>query len=210
MLLSLCRVSFGCHWRFNCSVCLPTAAVAVALKEAKQPEFRTYMERVKSNAAELARCLKEAGFKIATKGTSNHIVLWDARNTGLSGAKLEKLLEMVDIYVNKNTLPTDTSALNPGGVRLGTLAMTTRGVRRTGVRKIAEFITRTVRVGQEITSAITSGSDTASPMKLKEFLNMAQGGSFATKLAQIKEEVHAFTADLPLPTPPLAGDRVEF
>lgn len=186
-----------------------TAAVAVALKEAKQPAFSAYMKRVKSNAVELARCLKAEGFTIATKGTSNHIVLWDARDTGLSGAKLEKLLEMVDIYVNKNTLPADTSALNPGGVRLGTLAMTTRGVRCAGVREIAEFITRTVRVGQEIQTACAhSGPNDTSSVKLKEFLEMAQREGFATRLAQIRDEVHAFTADLPMPSPPMARGPV--
>jgi glycine/serine hydroxymethyltransferase len=174
------------------------------------------MKQVKSNAALLARCLKAAGCTLATGGTSNHIVLWDARNTGLSGAKLEKLLEMVDIYVNKNTLPSDTSALHPSGVRLGTLAMTTRGVDHAGVRRIAQWILRAVQIGQEI-EGIKPMSGTGidgvgggllqwadplgTPLKLTEFMQRAQQRDIATRLAKIKAEVNAFASDLYMPGP---------
>jgi glycine/serine hydroxymethyltransferase len=192
------------------------AAVAIALKEAQQPAFSAYMKQVKSNAALLARCLKAAGCTLATGGTSNHIVLWDARNTGLNGAKLEKVLEEVDVYVNKNTLPSDTSALHPSGVRLGTLAMTTRGVDSTGMRKIAQWILRTVQIGQEIEGIeLMSGGGVdevggglllradplKTPLKLTEFMKRAQQRNIATRLAQIKAEVNAFASDLYMPGP---------
>jgi glycine/serine hydroxymethyltransferase len=196
--------------------CGYVAAVAVALKEAQQPAFSAYMKQVKSNAALLARCLKAAGCTLATGGTSNHIVLWDARNTGLSGAKLEKLLEMADIYVNKNTLPSDTSALHPSGVRLGTLAMTTRGVDSAGMRKIVQWILRTVQIGQEI-EGIKPASGVGveevgggllqltdplkTPPKLTEFMERARQQDVATRLAQIRAEVNAFASDLYMPGP---------
>lgn len=74
------------------------AALAVALKEAARPEFKTYIKQVKSNAQALADSLVKRGYTIVTGGTDNHIVLWDARPTGLTGSKLEKVLEKVKIY----------------------------------------------------------------------------------------------------------------
>lgn len=80
------------------------AALAVALKEASLPEFKLYIKQVKSNAVALAKSLQEFGYDIVTGGTDNHLVLWDARRTGVSGAKLEKILERCEISVNKNTV----------------------------------------------------------------------------------------------------------
>jgi glycine hydroxymethyltransferase len=97
------------------------AALTVALKEASTEEFKEYIKQVKKNAVVLANTLIELGYEIVTNGTENHLVLWNARSTGISGAKLEKLLEMCEISVNKNSVIGDTSALNPSGVRLGFL-----------------------------------------------------------------------------------------
>ena len=80
------------------------AALAVALQEAATPEFKQYIQQVKANAAALAEALQSLGYDIVTGGTDNHLVLWDARRTGVSGAKLEKILERCEISVNKNTV----------------------------------------------------------------------------------------------------------
>eukprot|EP00978_Attheya_sp_CCMP212_P037411 scaffold175957_cov60-Attheya_sp.AAC.8 len=104
------------------------AALAVALKEASTESFTKYAEQVILNAQALGRGLVERGHVLATGGTDNHLLLWDVRSTtGLTGSKVEKLLDMVSMTTNKNSIPGDTSAMNPGGVRLGTPALTSRG-----------------------------------------------------------------------------------
>lgn len=80
------------------------AALAVALQEASTPEFKQYIKQVKANAVALAGALQSLGYDIVTGGTDNHLVLWDARRTGVSGAKLEKIMERCEISVNKNTV----------------------------------------------------------------------------------------------------------
>jgi glycine hydroxymethyltransferase len=82
------------------------AALAVALGEAAQPDFKHYIRAVRANAKALAAALQALDYDIVTGGTDNHLVLWDARRTGLSGAKLERVLELCDISVNKNTVAT--------------------------------------------------------------------------------------------------------
>jgi len=175
-------------------------ALAVALKEAATPEFAAYIKQVKENAAALASALKERGYSMVTGGTDNHLVLWDARSTGLSGSKLEKLLEMCEISVNKNSIVGDTSAVTPGGVRIGTPAVTTRGMSHSEghMDRIAELIHRVVQVGQRIqeeTAARKEGSK-----KLKDFLaTMEENKQFQVEISKIKEEVESFAAHFPLP-----------
>jgi len=102
------------------------AAIAVALKEASTPEFKEYIINIKKNTQALAESLKKRGYTMATGGSDNHLILWDVRPQGLVGSKMEKVLELASISVNKNTVPGDVSALSPGGVRLGTAALTSR------------------------------------------------------------------------------------
>jgi glycine hydroxymethyltransferase len=117
-------------------------ALAVALKEASQPEFAEYARAVISNAQALGKGLEKRGHKLATGGTDNHLLLWDVRPLGLTGAKVDMVLERASITANKNSLPGDLSAVNPGGVRLGTPALTTRGLKEKEFDQIAEFLHR--------------------------------------------------------------------
>ena len=117
-------------------------ALAVALKEANTPEFREYAMAVVANAKALARGLTERGHVLATGGTDNHLMLWDVRPMGLTGSKVEKVLELASITTNKNSIAGDTSAVNPGGVRLGTPALTTRGLDECDFDRVAEFLHR--------------------------------------------------------------------
>ena len=119
------------------------AAKAVAFGEALQPEFRTYQEQVKKNAAALAHALIERGFNICSGGTDNHSMLVDLRSKypELTGKVAEKALVAADITVNKNMVPFDTrSAFQTSGIRLGTPAITTRGVKEDLMPIIAELI----------------------------------------------------------------------
>lgn len=103
------------------------AGIATALQQVATDEYKTYAAQVIYNAHVLAERLMHCGFDVVTGGTENHIVLVDLRSKGLTGARFERLLELCDISVNKNTVPKDTSALNPSGIRIGTPAMTSRG-----------------------------------------------------------------------------------
>ena len=104
------------------------AAVAVALREASRPEFVEYIRRVKSNAQALAASLMARGCAVVTNGTDNHLMLWNLKPSKITGSKMEKLLDYVKITANKNTVFGDTSAVAPYGIRLGTPALTSRGL----------------------------------------------------------------------------------
>merc|ERR1712048_1055534 len=101
--------------------------LAAQLKEVNTPEFKQYSKDVITNAQTLADTLKSKGHKLASDGTDNHLVLWDLRPHGLTGSKLEKVRERVSISLNRNAVHGDASALSPGGVRIGSPSMTTRG-----------------------------------------------------------------------------------
>merc|ERR1719437_87386 len=101
--------------------------LAAQLLEVSTPEFKEYSKAVVTNSQTLAKALQDKGHKLASDGTDNHLVQWDLRPHGLTGSKLEKVCEAVSISCNRNTVPGDASALSPGGVRIGTPAMTTRG-----------------------------------------------------------------------------------
>ena len=119
------------------------AAKAVCFKEAAQPEFKTYQEQVLKNAKVLAKSLQGMGLRIVSGGTDNHLMLVDLRSKGLSGAEAESLMESIHITINKNSIPFDTAPpLKPSGIRLGTPAVTTRGMKEPEMEQIANIIGR--------------------------------------------------------------------
>jgi len=119
------------------------AAKAVAFKEALEPGFKEYQERVVSNASALAESLTALGWRLVSGGTDNHLMLVDVFSKGVTGKAAEKALEQAAITVNKNTIPFDTQPPMVGsGVRLGTPALTTRGMTEADMMQIAGFIDR--------------------------------------------------------------------
>lgn len=167
-----------------------------------------YIQQVKRNAATLASSLQELGHSIVTNGTDNHLLLWDLRPTGLSGAKIEKICELCEISVNKNSVSGDTSAVNPGGVRLGTPAMTTRGMKEEDMQKIAAYLHRVTELSQRIQSAaakeldgkVVGGGAKATKVTLKDFLSVASTQQeFLDEMAAIRKEVEAYAGSFPLP-----------
>lgn len=117
------------------------AAKAVCFGEALKPEFKTYQEQVVKNAAALAEALKREGFKILTGGTDNHLMLVDLRGMDISGKELQNRCDEVFITLNKNTVPNDPrSPFVTSGVRIGTPAVTTRGLKEDDMRVIARLI----------------------------------------------------------------------
>ena len=121
------------------------AAKAVCFLECLQPDFKTYAQQTLDNAQVLATALLEKGFKLASGGTDNHLLLVNCKPKGLTGKEMEELLERVGITCNKNTVPFDEeSPFVTSGVRLGTPALTTRGMGAEEMRRIADIMDRAV------------------------------------------------------------------
>merc|ERR1712187_543164 len=124
--------------------------LAAQLLEVASPEFKEYSQAVVANADTLAKTLQAKGHKLASDGTDNHLVLWDLRPHGLTGSKLEKVCELASISLNRNAVHGDVSALSPGGVRIGSPAMTTRGCTADDFRRIADFLDRACQIALKV------------------------------------------------------------
>eukprot|EP00732_Lithocolla_globosa_P004440 Lithocolla_globosa_v1_NODE_4098_length_1511_cov_47.152473.p1 type:complete len:472 gc:universal NODE_4098_length_1511_cov_47.152473:1428-13(-) len=162
--------------------------VCVALKQVMDPEFKKYCINVKANAKALADGLIKRGHKLATDGTDNHLVLWDVRPQGLTGSKVEKVCDLAHITVNKNAVHGDTSALTPGGIRLGTPAMTSRGLLTSDFETVAEFLHRAVEISKKIQEK--------SGKKLVDFLAALDGNA---EIKELAKDVEAFSRKFPMP-----------
>ena len=116
------------------------AALAAQLHQAGTFKFHSYTHQVLTNARRLAEILQKKGYKIMTGGTDNHMILMSSIDKGLTGSKLEAACDAVHITLNKNTIVGDRSALTPGGVRIGTPAITTRGYIETDMDDVADYV----------------------------------------------------------------------
>jgi glycine hydroxymethyltransferase len=126
------------------------AAKAVAFGEALRPEFATYCRQVIANAQALAAALVARGFHVVSGGTDNHLMLLDLRNRGLTGKVAEKALDQAGITVNKNTVPKETqSPFVTSGIRVGTPAVTTRGMGEAEMAQIAALIDRVLAAPED-------------------------------------------------------------
>jgi len=149
-----------------------TAAIAVALGEALTPEFKTYGQQIAKNAKKLAAELSSRGFNLVTGGTDNHLMVVDLNNKNISGREGEKALGLAGITVNKNTVPFDPrSPFDPSGIRLGTPALTTRGMKEEHMVMVADWIDAAIK-----------------------------GHKDEKKLAGLHAEITKFAADFPLPS----------
>ncbi len=119
------------------------AGKAAWFGDALDPGFKDYQQQVVKNAAAMAEKLKELGFRIVSDGTDNHLFMVDLRSKSINGAEAQEALDRVGITVNKNSIPFDTgSPMKPSGIRIGTPAVTTRGMKEEHVQQVAEFISR--------------------------------------------------------------------
>lgn len=163
-------------------------ALAVALKQVGSAEFKEYAIQVKKNISALAETLMGHGYKLVTSGTDNHLLLWDCRPNGITGSKMERVCELAHITLNKNSVVGDTSAITPGGVRIGAPAMTSRGLKEADFVKIGQFLHRAMNIAIEVQ---------AQTGKLfKDFQKALPGNE---KIAALREEVEAFAAAFPMP-----------
>jgi glycine hydroxymethyltransferase len=131
------------------------AAKTVALGEALKPEFKTYQEQVIKNAAQLASSLQAKGWRIVSGGTDNHLMLVDVFQQGIMGNEAEKVLDLAGMTVNKNGIPFDPNPpLKPSGIRIGSPAVTTRGMKEKEMKLIADWIDQALRQRADV-SAVT-------------------------------------------------------
>ena len=152
-------------------------------------DFATMMMQVLSNAQALATGLQVRGYSLVSGGTDNHIVLTDLRPQGVDGSRVERVLELAHIAANKNTVPGDVSAMIPGGLRMGTPALTSRGFVEADFEKVAEFVDRSVQIAKQAKEA-TAGA------KLKEFKEyLAKDEPKA--LTELRMEVEEFAKEFP-------------
>jgi glycine hydroxymethyltransferase len=158
-------------------------ALAAQLLEVNTPEFKEYSKAVVTNSQTLAKALQDKGHKLASDGTDNHLVLWDLRPHGLTGSKLEKVCEEASISLNRNAVHGDASALSPGGVRIGTPAMTTRGCATDDFVKIAGFLDRCCQVALKIQAE--------KGKKLKDFELGLKGNA---EIEALRKDVQAFAS----------------
>ena len=122
-----------------------TAGIAVALREASTPDFQVYARQIVANAKALADGLTERGFDLVSGGTDNHLILVDLTGKGIGGKPAAKALDRAGIETNYNTVPYDTrKPFDPSGLRLGTPALTTRGLTEAQMPQVAEWISRAV------------------------------------------------------------------
>ncbi|CAL5183687.1 unnamed protein product [Lathyrus oleraceus] len=168
--------------------------LAVCLKYAQSQDFKNYQNQVVANCRALANRLVEHGYKLVSGGSDNHLVLVDLRPSGIDGARVEKILDMAFITLNKNSVAGDRSAQVPGGIRIGSPAMTTRGLGEKEFELIADLIHEGVQISLEAKSL-------ASGTKVQDFLNFAISPEFPLKdkVSDLRRKVEALATKYPIP-----------
>ncbi len=173
-------------------------ALAVALHQAQSKEFKEYQKVVLDNAKALAERLGNAaytgglGYTIVSGGTDNHLVLVDLKSKNIDGARVERVLELCGVAANKNTVPGDKSAMKPGGLRMGTPAMTTRGFQPADFTRVAEIVDRAVTISLKVDKAARSDAEAKkikAPGSVKAFLNYLGNGDEVSEISVLRHEV---------------------
>ncbi|RVX75362.1 Serine hydroxymethyltransferase, cytosolic [Exophiala mesophila] len=168
-------------------------ALAVALKQAASPEFKQYQEQVVKNAKALENEFKSLGYKLVADGTDSHMVLLDLRPQSLDGARVEAVLEQINIACNKNSIPGDKSALTPCGIRIGTPAMTSRGFGEEDFKRVAGYIDSSIKLCKKIQSELPKEAN-----KLKDFKAVVANDS-VKEILDLRQEIAQWASSFPLP-----------
>merc|ERR1712093_158578 len=160
-------------------------ALAVALKQTMTPDFKAYQKQVLANAKALENEFKALGHPLVADGTDSHMILLDLRPNSLDGARVEAVLEQVNIACNKNSIPGDKSALTPCGIRIGTPAMTSRGFGEEAFIKVADYIDQCIKICKEVQGALPKSDN-----KLKDFKAKVAGGE-VEKINEMRKDIAA-------------------
>lgn len=163
--------------------------MAVQFAEVVTPEFVDYSKQVIANARALAAALLAKGETLVTGGTDTHLVMWDCRPHGVTGSKVEKILDKMHITVNKNSVVGDKSAVNPGGIRLGTPALTTRGFKEADMEVIADYLLQAIAMAKRIQEK--------SGKKLVDFEKALNEGD--EEVIEAGKKVHAWALTFSMP-----------
>lgn len=183
-------------------------ALAVALHQAQSPEFKEYQKTVLTNAKALAKRLGASkdegglGYNIVSGGTDNHLVLVDLKSKGVDGARVERILELAGVASNKNTVPGDKSAMKPGGLRMGTPAMTTRGFQAEDFERVADIVHQAVSITQKVDKAAKDAAESNSrknPGSITAFKEYLKEGEEVPDLVQLRHEVEQWVSTFSLP-----------
>ncbi|RAO71187.1 uncharacterized protein BHQ10_007199 [Talaromyces amestolkiae] len=183
-------------------------ALAVALGQAQTKEFRDYQLTVLENAKALSDRLGNSvnegglGYNIVSGGTDNHLVLVDLKNRGVDGARVERVLELCGVAANKNTVPGDKSALKPGGLRIGTPAMTSRGFQPEDFRRVGDIVDRAVTITQKLDKAAKESAEAKgrkNPGVLKAFTEYVGNGDDISEIVQLRQEVEDWVGTFNVP-----------
>lgn len=166
------------------------AALAVALKQTKDATFKEYQQQVLKNSKAFASAFTKLGYEMSSGGTDTHLILVDLRSKGIDGARVERVLELVNIASNKNTVAGDKSAMIPGGIRVGTPAMTSRGLDEKDFEQVAGFIDRAVTIAKDANSKVGS-------KKVKDFKEFVADGKHIPEIEALRKEVEAFARKFP-------------
>jgi len=165
------------------------SALATALHQAAQPEFVDYQKQVLKNSQAFGKAMLERGYTLVSGGTDNHLLLVDLKPAGIDGARVESVLEMANVALNKNTVPGDKSAFIPGGIRVGTPALTSRGFEEQHFEQVAEFIHRGVGIAKDI-----NGSGIGK--KLADFKAALKAQPYPA-IEALRADVEAFASQFP-------------
>jgi glycine hydroxymethyltransferase len=168
-------------------------ALAVALKQVDTPEFKQYQEQVIKNAKALEEEFKTLGHKLVSDGTDSHMVLVDLRAHSLDGARVEAVLEQINIACNKNSIPGDKSALTPCGIRIGAPAMSSRGMGVEDFKRIARYIDQSIALCKKVQGELPKEAN-----KLKDFKAKVSDDSVPEILA-LRKEIAQWASTFPLP-----------
>lgn len=177
-------------------------ALAVALHQAQTQVFKNYQKTVLLNAKALADRLAELGYNIVGGGTDNHLVLIDLKSKNLDGARVERVLELVGVASNKNTVPGDISAMKPGGLRMGSPAMTTRGLMPDDFTRVAEIIDRAVTLTQHLDKQAKEDAESKgrkNPASVKAFTEHLGDGNEFNDIVELRREVEGWIGTFSLP-----------
>lgn len=183
-------------------------ALAVALHQAQTREFKEYQQTVLKNAKALSNRLGNSkeqgglGYNVVSGGTDNHLVLLDLKTKGIDGARVERVLEVCGVASNKNTVPGDKSAMKPGGLRMGSPAMTTRGLQPDDFTRIAEIVDRAVTITLHLDKQARQDAEAQkkkNPTTMKVFYDFLGDGAEFKDVVELRREVEEWIGTFPLP-----------
>ena len=183
-------------------------ALAVALHQAQTKEFKEYQHTVLANAKSLAERLGNGayagglGYNIVSGGTDTHLVLVDLKSKSIDGARVERVLELCGVASNKNTVPGDKSAMKPGGLRMGSPAMTTRGFQPRDFARVAEIVDHAVGITLKIEKAAKSDAESRgrkNPASANAFFEYLGPGEHEKEILLLRKEVEEWVSTFPEP-----------